>query len=156
MSAMATQITGVPMVCSTFFSGADQRKHQSSASLAFVREIHRLPVNSPRRGPITRKMFLFDDVIMQNTKSCAYLKACTILVWVVVTVFYGIHIKHFRMSFDKFHDIQPINWRYTYRYSCIIYPCIDLNVFLRFHIFFFNLYTLILAYLIPHIFDRRN
>ena len=35
------------------FSGPDQRKHQSSASLAVVREIHRSPVNSPRKGPVT-------------------------------------------------------------------------------------------------------
>ena len=41
-----------------------QRKHQSSASLAFVRRIHRGPVNSPHKGPVTRKMFPFDDVIM--------------------------------------------------------------------------------------------
>ena len=47
------------------FSGADQRKHQSSASLAFVQEIHRGPVNSPHKGPVTRKMFPFDDVIME-------------------------------------------------------------------------------------------
>ena len=46
------------------YSGADQRKHQSSASLAFVRGIHRWPVNSPHKGPVTRKMFPFDDVIM--------------------------------------------------------------------------------------------
>ena len=38
-------------------SGADQRKHQSSASLAFVRGIHRSAVNSPHKGPVTRKMF---------------------------------------------------------------------------------------------------
>ena len=43
---------------------ADQRKHQSSASLAFVRRIHRRPVNSPHKWPVTRKMFSFDDVIM--------------------------------------------------------------------------------------------
>ena len=43
--------------------GADQRKHQSSASLAFVLGIHRWPVNSPHKGPVTRKMFPFDDVI---------------------------------------------------------------------------------------------
>ena len=42
------------------------RKHQSSASLAFVRGIHRWPVNSPHKGPVTRKMFLFDDVIMRH------------------------------------------------------------------------------------------
>ena len=37
MSAMASQITGLTIVDSTVCSGADQRKHQSSASLAFVR-----------------------------------------------------------------------------------------------------------------------
>ena len=40
------------------------KKHQSSASLAFVRGIHRGPVNSPHKGPVTRKMLPFDDVIM--------------------------------------------------------------------------------------------
>ena len=49
-----------PSVC----SGADQRKHQSPVSLPFVRGIHRWPVNSPHKGPVTRKMFPFDDVIM--------------------------------------------------------------------------------------------
>ena len=41
------------------------RKHQSSASLVFVRGIHRWPVNSPHKGPVTRKMFPFDDVIIK-------------------------------------------------------------------------------------------
>ena len=44
MSAMASQITGVSIVYSSVYSGADQRKHQNSASLAFVRGIHRWPV----------------------------------------------------------------------------------------------------------------
>ena len=39
MSAMASQITGVAIAYSTVCSGADQRKYQSSAWLAFVREI---------------------------------------------------------------------------------------------------------------------
>ena len=43
------------IVCSTVDSGADQRKHQSSASLAFVRGTHRSLVNSPHKGPVTRK-----------------------------------------------------------------------------------------------------
>ena len=64
MSAMAFQITGVTIVYSTVYSGPDHRKHQSSASLVFVRGIHRSPVNSPHKGPVTRKMFPFDDVIM--------------------------------------------------------------------------------------------
>ena len=64
MSAMASQITGVSVVCPTVGSVADHRKHQSSASLAFVQGIHRWPVNSPHKRPVTRKMFPFDDVIM--------------------------------------------------------------------------------------------
>ena len=63
MSAMASQITSLTIVYSTVYSGAYQRKHQSSALLAFVRGIHRRPVNSPHKGPVTRKMFPFDDVI---------------------------------------------------------------------------------------------
>ena len=43
MSALASSITSVSIVCSTAYSGADQRTHQSSASLAFVRGIHRWP-----------------------------------------------------------------------------------------------------------------
>ena len=64
MGAMAAQITSLAIVYSTFFSGADQSKHQSSASLAIVWGIHRGPVNSPHKWPVTRKMFPFDDVIM--------------------------------------------------------------------------------------------
>ena len=64
MATMAPQITSLAIVYSTGYSGADQRKHQSSASLAFVRWIHRGPVNSRHKWPVTRKMFPFDDVIM--------------------------------------------------------------------------------------------
>ena len=64
MSAIASQITSLTIVYSTVYPGADQSKHQSSASLAFVWEIHRGPVNSPHKWPVTRKMFPFDDVIM--------------------------------------------------------------------------------------------
>ena len=63
MGAMASQITSLTLVNSTVYSDADQRKHQSSASLAFVRGIHRGPVNSPHKAPVTRKIFPFDDVI---------------------------------------------------------------------------------------------
>ena len=64
MSAMASQITSLTIVYSTVYSGVDQRKHQSSASLVFVWGIHRRPVNSPHKSPVMRKMFPFDDVIM--------------------------------------------------------------------------------------------
>ena len=48
----------------TVYSGADQRKYLSSASLAYERGIHWWPANSPHKGPVTRKTFPFDDVIM--------------------------------------------------------------------------------------------
>ena len=63
MGAMASQITSLTTVYSIIYLGAE-RKHQSSASLAFVWGIHRSPVNSPHKGPGKRKMFSFDDVIM--------------------------------------------------------------------------------------------
>ena len=40
-------------------------KCQHAESLAFVWGIHRWPLNSPHKGPVARKMFPFDDVIMQ-------------------------------------------------------------------------------------------
>ena len=64
MGAIASQITSPTIVYSTDNSDADQRKHQSSASVAFVRGIHRWPVNSPHKWPVTRKRFPFDDVSM--------------------------------------------------------------------------------------------
>ena len=57
MSTMASQITSLTIVYSTVYSSTDQRKHQSSASLAFVWGIHRWPVNSLHKGPVTRKCF---------------------------------------------------------------------------------------------------
>ena len=59
MEAIASQITSLTIVYSIVYSDADQRKHQSSASLAFVRGIHRGPVNSPHKWPVTQKMFPF-------------------------------------------------------------------------------------------------
>ena len=57
MSAMASQITGVLIVYSTVCSCADQRKHKKYASLAFVRRVHRWPVNSPHKGQVKLKYF---------------------------------------------------------------------------------------------------
>ena len=56
LNASASQITSLTIVYSTVYSGIYERTHQSSASLAFVRGIH--------RGP--RKMLPFDDVIMNE------------------------------------------------------------------------------------------
>ena len=78
MDTVASQITSLTVVYSTVYSGADQRKHQSSPSLAFVWGIHRGPVNSPHKWPVTRKMFPFDDVIMSN---CEYSQSMWVLLF---------------------------------------------------------------------------
>ena len=75
MASMASQITSLTIVYTVVYSDADKRKHQSSASLAFVWVIHRGPVNSPHKWPVTRKMFPFDDVIMNKNglySGCVY------------------------------------------------------------------------------------
>ena len=69
MGAMAFRMTRLTIVYSTVYSGEDQRKHQRSGSLAFVTRIHRWPVNSTHKGPVTRKMFPYDDVIMNSIKT---------------------------------------------------------------------------------------
>ena len=82
MIAMASQITGVLFVCSTVCSGAGQRKHHSYESLAFVTGIHRWPVDSPHKGPVTRNMFPFDDVIMVLSTIEIYLPTFRLLWWI--------------------------------------------------------------------------
>ena len=57
MGVMVSQITSLTIAYSTIYSGTDQRKHQSSASPAFVRGSHHWPVNSPHRWPVMPKIF---------------------------------------------------------------------------------------------------
>ena len=76
MSAMASQITGVSIIC----LDADQRKRQSSASLAFVKGFHRWPVDSSQRANITRKMSPFDDVNMTYISVLLLICMCQISV----------------------------------------------------------------------------
>ena len=68
MTTTVSLITSLMFVYWAVNSDTDQRKHQSYASLAFVRGIHRGPVNSPHKWPVTRKIFPFDDVIMRDSK----------------------------------------------------------------------------------------
>ena len=67
MGATASQITSLTIVYSAVYSGANQRKHQRSTSLAFVPGIHRWPVNSPHKWPVTRKMFPFEWELVLST-----------------------------------------------------------------------------------------
>ena len=84
MSAIASQITSLTIVYSIVYSDADQRKHQSSASLAFVMGIHRGPVNSPHKWPVTRKMLPFDDVIvkLKGSKSMSLLSPSNLILMI--------------------------------------------------------------------------
>ena len=68
MSAMASQVTGVSIVYSTASSGIGQIKHQTLRHWPFVRGIHRWPVNFPHKGPVTRKMFPLNNVIMNTVR----------------------------------------------------------------------------------------
>ena len=63
MGAIASQITSFTIVYSIVYSDSNQRKHQSTASLAFV-----CGEFTGDRWPVTRKMFPFDDVIMDKER----------------------------------------------------------------------------------------
>ena len=118
MTMLASQITSLTVVYSIVYSDVNQRKHQSSAALAFVREIHRGPVNFPHKWPVTRKMFPFDDVIMMTRENS---------IWILV-----LHeaIQHFRcvpnpvttiVKIIRYHDISDgINNKGIYFISWVL------------------------------------
>ena len=81
MSVIASQITGASIVYSAVCLRTDQRKHQSSTSLAFVRGTYQWPVNSLCKGPVTRKVFPFDDFNMMLVT--AYGAMVTPIIWVL-------------------------------------------------------------------------
>ena len=129
MSTIASQITSLTIVYSIVYSDADQRKHQSSASLAFVRGIHRWPVNSPHKWPVTRKMFPFDDVIMKYrfTKQMTSYAENVSISW----RHHGISIYQYIYPFGKCVECaQPLpgrtNWRHHVHVSWLIVERTDL------------------------------
>ena len=95
MGVIASQITSLTSVYSTVCLGVDQRKHQSSASLALLRGIHRGPVNSPHKWPVTRKMLPFEDVIMSWEDSGMYqVEESNAFVRILENLYYQITIFH--------------------------------------------------------------
>ena len=122
MSVMASQITSLKFVYSSIYSGANQRKHQSFASLAFVRGIHRRPVNSPHKGPVTRKMFPFDDVIMNGlceTVGITTYKAVNLLRIQFCRVSAQSTFRQTNQTFDNFSQLDVIahTHRQLYNYN---------------------------------------
>ena len=107
MGAMASQITSLSIVYLAVYS----RKHQSSASLAFVRGIHRWPVNSPHKWPVTRKMFPFNDVIM-----CVWFKFHSI--WLLIMVQHLILPGSLGFFF---------NWLFSWTIEENIGPCLNIK-----------------------------
>ena len=119
MNAMVSQITGVLIVHSIVCSDADRRKHQSSTLLAFVRGIHRWLVNSPHKGPVTRIMFPFDDVIMQPefllNNSILVLIHTDVMTWLIANIDAYSHT-------GSLHDIKKtVHWMCQYAKSSRIY-----------------------------------
>ena len=127
MSAMESQITRLTIVYSTVFSGADQRKHQSSASLAFVRGIHQWPVKSPHKGSVTRNMFLFDDAIMVYhmlvTNLCGEMdrnhkaaqNVCVVLPYTITGLI--LYLRQTNETRRYFVTTSPIGWPQTSEYE---------------------------------------
>ena len=54
--------------------GPTSTKHQSPHCWPFVRGIHRSPMKSPHKEPVTRKMHPFHDFIMSHTFSIRILR----------------------------------------------------------------------------------
>ena len=125
MDAIASQITSLTIVYSIVYSDADQRKHQSSASLAFVRRIHREPVNSPHKWPVTRKMFPFDDVIIDClchdllVYGCHLCKISKYMIWFWIELkYWWVHyllqfiIIHKALKFKNLFQNAPVDSPY--------------------------------------------
>ena len=85
MSTMASQITSLTIVYSTIYSDTDRRKHQSSTSLAFVWGIYRWPMNSPHKGPVTWKMFPFDDIMMHQQAMWTLAMPWPLMTWLLAS-----------------------------------------------------------------------
>ena len=119
MGAIASQITSLTIVYSIVYSDADQRKHQSSASLAFVRGIHRGPVNSLHKWPIMQKMFPFDDVVMLWW----HWGSCSAKIGIVKTLcFQLMQSNNFILSPTK--SIQNISWMLYHLWIISLQPAI--------------------------------
>ena len=115
MGVIASQITSLTIVYSTVYSDVNQRKHLSSASLAFVRGIHRSPVNSTHKGPVTRKMFPFDDVIMANGNSSSCWQHIVIWLLIIIIIIIDEHLqKTATVAMESLMD----EFKLTIRYYC--------------------------------------
>ena len=131
MSVMASDITSALSACSSVCSDADQRKHQRSASLAFVRGIPPWLVDSSYQGLVTRKMFPLDDVVVNCCWNVVMFASCAILGNNINIMAYTIPISWFIFKSDismynflltNMLGVYTIRETHVYFYSV----CIDL------------------------------
>ena len=126
MGTMASQITSLTIVYPIVYSGANQTKHQSPASLAFVKGIYWWPVNSPHKGPVTPKIFPFDDVIMPwGLQNWDYLDMNMHLWWKQLTEYCTVS-GALLFNAEQFH--LKINALSLYNVSYLIYMHMELFV----------------------------
>ena len=104
MTKMASQITSLTVVYSTVYSDTDQRKHQSSASLAFVWRIHR-----DRWIPRTKS---------QLRGKCFHLMTSSWL-WLCPHVMSIGSIDFGHFYFSKIHHLTEKKTQYLQQYECI-------------------------------------
>ena len=131
MGTIVSQISSLSIVYSAVYTGADQRKHQSSASLAFLRGIHRWPVNSPHKWPVTRKMtFPFDDVIMRYFALPTQMNTLWILCTQYHNLRHAIDIKSVHpLSPDKMADISRTTFSDAFSSMIIFVFCLKSPTF---------------------------
>ena len=108
------------------------KKHQSSASLAFLWGIQRRPVNSPHKWPVTRKMFPFDDVIMwwwsMFVRKTSYCRIHIIKNLAEIFIVHGHHhLKFKRPENSQFsrHFLSTANLPFCTDISVKYYPFVD-------------------------------
>ena len=125
MTTVASQITSLTAVYSIIYSGADKRKHQSSASLALCAGNSLRPVNSPHKGPVTRKMLPFDDVIME-------FKWWFILKWHQVHELPNSHIAFLGTRwFPSYKGVEPETY---YMYLLYVFVIDHSPIIMQFHL----------------------
>ena len=123
IGAMASQIISLTIVYSTVYSGADQRKHQNSASLAFVWGIHRWTANVPPKWPVTRKMFPFDNVIMISIFHVKFARKCVLCTCSHTHDSYICWLRHIQLTWIEFHSgidkLSHVQWGVKKNHSSI-------------------------------------
>ena len=123
MSDITSQFTSLTIVYSIVYSDADQRKHQSSASLAFVWGIHRGPVNSPHKWQLRGKCFHLMTSSCKPHTHCQYMTDNTYWLEHITTYGYILQVR-----------LQDITIFYHWSKRPIFFNVSSLNMFQGTHI----------------------